>query len=394
MFSIFAGLSAAQFHTYLFESRGLGGFQIGLLLMVAQFAAILSPLSQVPLIRYFKGPRLPLVFMLLGASIALVLLPYLHTFSAFIILFTLFSFCAASVFPLNAAFTFDAMRDIGHSSFFYIRTIGTMGFMVGCLISLFFPQLAQLPLLYKGFSLALFVALLLVFFGYGENSWRGKGFKSKALYSAPGFKEALSLLKNGVTLKLLLLLGWMNFANVLAIGVQGNYLIHRWNQGQGSISLAWVISTTCEIPLMIICALMLKRYGLRSVLALGIIGTVLKLVGLAFAGTLTQYYLALTMHGCFYSGALTGFSIYLDRYYDPDDRASLQTISGVFYSGIPSAMAGLSSGWIWHHHGLRAVYYVSGALSIPAAIYGFWLLQKNDLNKKPISLETALGNKT
>ncbi len=387
MFSIFAGLSAAQFHSYLFESRGLGGFQIGLLLMMAQIAAIVSPLIQVPLIRHFHGPRLPLIFMLLGASIALFLLPYLHTFSAFLILFTLFSFCAASVFPLNAAFTFDAMRDLGHSSFFYIRTIGTIGFMVGCLISLFFPRLAQLPLLYKGFSFALFVALILVLFGYGT------GRKIQNAYSAPGFKGTLSLLKSGVTLKLLLLLGWMNFANVLAIGVQGNYLIHRWNEGQGSISLAWVISTSCEIPLMIICALMLKRFGLKLVLALGIFGTVVKLVGLAYASTINQYYLALTMHGCFYSGALTGFSIYLDRHYDPDDRASLQTISGVFYSGIPCALAGLSSGWIWHHHGLQAVYTISGALSIPAALYGFWLLQKNDLNKKAIPSKTVQASK-
>ncbi len=377
MFLIFSGLSAAQFHSYLFESKGIRGLQIGILLMTGQGAAILSPLLQVFIIRKFDGTRVPLLLMILGAAIALALLPHMQSFHAFLILFPVFSFCAAAIFPLNAAYTFEAMRDLGHDVFFRIRSLGTLGFLVGCLVSVFFSSLTDLPLLYKGFSAALLMALAIVFQNYRK---LGTGLPTvlplqSISPSAPSFMQALRLLNRPTTLRLLLVLGLMNFANALATGVQGNYLFHRWHGGQATISLAWVVSTACEVPLMLMCARILTKYGLRPVLALGVFGTLIKLVGLAAAGTLWQFYLALTMHGWFFSGALTGFSIYLDRNYSREDRASLQTLSGVFYAGIPSALAGLTAGWVWQVFSLRAVYLLSGMIAVPVALYAFLLLR-------------------
>jgi PPP family 3-phenylpropionic acid transporter len=375
MFLIFAGLSAAQFHSYLFESKGVTGLQIGILIMVGQCAAILSPLSQVAVIRWFRGPRVPLMLMLAGAAVTMVLLPCMPGFRAFLILFPAFSFCAAAVFPLNAACTFEAMRDLGYDTFFRVRTLGTLGFLVGCVISAFFPALTDLPLLYKGFSAALILALAVVVWDYRRIGPIG----SLGRPAAPAFMHALRLLSQPRTWRLLAVLGLMNFANVLATGVQGNYLMNRWHEGQRTISLAWVVSTACEVPLMLICARILKRHGLRYVLGLGIFGTLLKLVGLAAAGTLWQFYLALTMHGCFFSGALTGFGIYLDRTYSPEERPTLQAICGVFYAGIPSALAGLTAGWVWHAFSLRAVYLLSGSIAVPAAVYAFFLLRQPEI---------------
>jgi len=376
MFLIFAGLSAAQFHAYLFESKGIGGFQIGLLLMCGQCAAILSPLLQVVLIRKFHGPKIPLMIMLCGAAVTLMLLPQMHNFKSFLILFSAFSFCAASLFSLNAACTLMSMSDLDHGKFFKIRTLGTMGFMVGCLISLRFTQLHDLPFLYHGFAAALLIAMLVVLWEYRQSGQSGKSVGPPKKI-APGFREALYLLSDPVTLRLLIILGLMNFANALATGVQANYLVHRWNSGQASISLAWVISTACEIPLMLFCVRVLAGKGLKTVIGLGILGTVLKLVGLASAHSLWQFYLALTMHGCFFSGALTGYSIYLDRKYAKEARPTLQTLSVVFYGGLPAAFAGLCSGWIWHSLSLRSVYVISGSIAIPIAIYAIFFLTQN-----------------
>jgi len=380
MFLIFAGLSATQFHSYLFESKGIRGLQIGILIMAGQGAAILSPLLQVAIIRRFGGPRIPLMLMIVGASVTLALLPYMRDFRSFLVLFPAFSFCAASIFPLNAACTLEAMLGLGHGAFFRIRTLGTLGFLVGCLISVGFPHLSDLPLLYKGFSAALMLALGVVVWEFRRLPPRSATADSarvpKVGSVAPGFRQSLGLLADPVTLRLLLVLGLMNFANTMAIGVQANYLVHRWQEGQRTISLAWVVSTACEVPLMLLCARVLNRYGLRYVLGLGIVGTLLKLVGLASAGTLWQFYLALTMHGCFYSGALTGFSVYLDRKYRREERPTLQTLAGVFYGGIPSTLAGLTAGWIWHALSLRSVYLLSGGIAIPAALYAINLLRR------------------
>ena len=268
------------------------------------------------------------------------------------------------------------MRERGHGAFFRIRTLGTLGFLAGCIISVFFPSLADLPLLYGGFAAALFLSLAVV-----ARDYRRLSPAATTPSGLPTFFHALALLRRPRTLRLLIVLGAMNFANAMATGVQGNYLVDRWHQGQRSISMAWVVSTGCEVPLMLLCAWVLRRYGLRYVIGLGIAGTLLKLAGLAMAGEVWQFYLALAMHGCFFSGALTGFSVYLDRAYGREERSSLQALAPVFYTGIPSSLAGLTAGILWHAFSLRAVYLLAGGIAVLAAGYAFTLLRNEGGNR-------------
>lgn len=382
MFLVFVGFSSGQFHSYLFENRGIESLDIGLLIMAGQGAGILSPLFQVSIIRRLHGPRLPLMMMIAGAGSALASLPHLHGFWPLLAAFCLFSFCAAGLFPLNAACTFEAMRNRGHGTFFHIRTLGTLGFLLGCAVSVFFPDLADLPLLYGGFAAFLFLALAVVALEYryappeSANLAAASGTSKGAprSFSAPTFSRSLALLKEPRTLRLLIVLGTMNFANSMATVVQGNYLVDRWHEGQRAISMAWVVSTACEVPLMLLCAAILRRHGLRYVIGFGLAGTLVKLVGLALAGEVWQFYLALAMHGCFFSGALTGFSVYLDRAYRKEERASLQALAPIFYGGIPASLAGLTAGVLWHSFSLHAVYLVSGAIAALAAGYACLLL--------------------
>ena len=310
------------------------------------------------------------------------MLPHLHGFWPLLIGFCGFTFCSAGIFPLNAACTFEALRHRGHGTFFRLRAIGTSGYLAGCLVSVFFPTLADLPMLYGGFAAALFLALVVVAVEYRPHVAVPDPDPDSVSLSVPGsgpiparpiptFAQSLALLREPRTLRMLLVLGIMNFANSMATGVQGNYLVDRWDMDQRAISMAWVVSTACEVPLMLLCAFILRRYGLRYVIGLGIAGTLVKLVGLAFAGEVWQFYLALAMHGCFFSGAVTGFSVFLDRTYRREERSSLQALAPVFYAGIPSSLAGLTAGWVWDVHSLRAVYLVSGAIAVLATGYAF-----------------------
>lgn len=390
MFMVFVGFSAGQFHSYLFENRDIPALRIGILIMAGQGAGILSPLFQVGIIRRFHGPRLPLMLMLAGAAVALALLPHLHGFWPLLIGFCCFTFCSAGIFPLNAACTFESLRHRGHGTFFRLRAIGTSGYLAGCLVSVFFPTLADLPLLYGGFATALFLALIVVAAEYRHPPpvpVPGPEAASAPVpippRSMPTFAQSLALLREPRTLRLLLVLGIMNFANAMATGVQGNYLVDRWHMGQRAISMAWVVSTACEVPMMLLCAFVLRKYGLRYVIGLGVAGTLLKLVGLAFAGEVWQFYLALAMHGCFFSGAVTGFSIFLDRTYRKEERSSLQALAPVFYAGIPSSLAGLTAGWVWDVFSLRAVYLVSGGIAVLATGYAFsFYLFGHDIGRK------------
>ncbi|MEO7427226.1 MAG: MFS transporter [Fibrobacteria bacterium] len=399
MFLIFTGLSSGQFHSYLFESRGLQALEIGLILMAGQAVGMLSPLFQIAAIRRLHGPRLPLILMLLGTAAALALLPRLAGFWPLFLCFSIFSFCGAAIFPLNAACTFESMRNHGHGAFFRIRSFGTLGFLAGCVVSVFFPRLMDLPWLYGGFSACLVFALATVAWEYrnapsaaGPSATPGSGGSTLSGSSSaaagpamPSFLAAVKLLAEPRTLRLLVFLGALNFANTMASGMQGNYLVDRWHQGQRTISMAWGISTGCEVPLMLLCAAVLRRFGLRYVIGLGILGTVVKLAGLALAREVWQYYLALSLHGCFFSGALTGFSVFLDRNYRKEERAALQSLAPVFYAAIPASLSGLTSGLVWHAFSLRAVYGLAGGIALATGIVGWWLLRDSlSVTGKPV----------
>jgi hypothetical protein len=371
MFLTFAGISAGQFHAYLFEHRGISRMGIGLLLMSGQLAGLISPFFQIASIRRFHGPHLPFLMVLAGAGASLAMLPRLSGFPALLAGFAVFSFCSAGVFPLNAACAFESLRARGHDAFFRLRSLGTLGFLAGCLISLGFPSLSDLPFLYALFAAALGLALLSSLLEY--RSLRAAAPAPD--FPRPSFGHALRLLGEPHTARLLLVLGVMNFANTMATSMQANYLVDRWQQGQRVISLAWAVSTGCEVPLMLLCAWMLRRRGLRAVLGFGIAGTLVKLAGLALAQEAWQYCLALVMHGCFFSGALTGFGVYLDRVHKAQDRPSLQVLAPVFYGTLPGALAGFAAGGLWHAYSLRSVYVVSGVIALGATAYAWFLLR-------------------
>lgn len=380
MFLIFAGTSASQFHSYLFEKRGFSGLEVGFLLAAGYGAGILSPLIQVPVIRFFRGPRTPLLLASALTAGCLAVLPRAHGFWPLFALAFLCAFFGSAVFPLNTACTLEAVRHRGHGIFFGIRSLGTVGFLSACLVSARFPDFAHLPRLYLGFAAAYLLALAVMALDYpGPLAGGAAGSaRGRERGMGEGFRHTLHLLVRGRTGKLLLVMGVMNFANSLAICVQGNYLVSRWEGGQASISQAWIASTACEVPLFLLCIFVLKRYGLRYVLAMGLAGTLVKIVGAALATELWHYWLALSMHGWFFSGAVTGFSVYLDRNHAREDLPSLQALSAVFFQGIPNALAGLVAGLIWHLSSLRSVYLFAAVVAAAVSVYGFFLLRRSD----------------
>lgn len=379
MFLSFVGFAAAQFHGYLFEQMGFSPLQIGLLFGLGFTADIFAPILLVLAIRRLRGPRRPLLLVLLGAGLGTLLLPYSRGFAAAALLFSFTLFCSSSVNPMNTACTLEVTRTRGGAFFFLLRTLGTAGYLTACIVSYFLPDPARLPLLYAGFGLASLLAIPVIARTYIPEDPRQAPediLVNPHPRRTPGLRRALRLLSAPVAKRLLWALGAMNFANAMATLVQGNYLMARFAQGQASISLAWIIATACEIPLMLGCVWLVRRHGLRAVLGFGLLGTTLKLFFLGAADSYGVFLAGLAFHGCFFSGAVVGFSLFLDHRYAVADRPSLQALGSLFYAGLPLALGGLSAGVVWHLFGLRAVYLVAALIGLGAGGYTLILLPK------------------
>jgi MFS family permease len=377
MFLSFAGFSAAQFHGYLFERMGHSPLRIGVLLFAGFAAGIAAPLAQVKAIRWLRGPRRPLMLMLSGAGLGMALLPHARSFLPLVAVFFLALFCSSSIHPLNAACALEVTRARGPGLYFVIRALGTAGYLVGCFLSFFRPHPGFLPFLYLGFGAAFLLALPAAAWDLRPANPADAPEEIEIHprpRRAPTFARALRLLSAPRPKRLLWALGVMNFANAMATLVQGNYLASRFGGGQASISLAWIVSSACEIPLMLYCAWLVRRSGLRAVIGFGLLGTALKLAVLGVAETRWAYFVGLAAHGCFFSGAMAGFNLYVDQRFRVADRPTLQALGSLFYQGLPSACGGLAAGCIWHFLGLRAVYWSAGLLGLAVAAYTFLLL--------------------
>jgi len=379
MFLSFTGFAAAQFHGYLFEQLGFSPLQIGLLFGLGFAADIVAPLAQVLAIRRLRGPRRPLMLALTGAGIGTILLPYAQGFAVAALVFSFTLFCSSSVNPLNTACSLELTRSRGQGFFFLIRTIGTAGYLVACVFCYFHPEPARLPLLYAGFALASILAIPVIaktFIPEDPRQAPEDILVNPKPRRTPGLRRAWRLLSAPLAKRLLWTLGIMNFANAMATLVQGNYLMARFSKGQASISLAWIIATACEIPLMLACAWLVRRHGLRVVLGVGLLGTTLKLFFLGAANSYGVFLAGLVFHGAFFSGAVTGFSLFLDQRYAVSDRPSLQALGSLFYAGLPMALGGLAAGVIWQAFGLNAVYLTAAVIGLGAGAYTMVLLPK------------------
>jgi predicted MFS family arabinose efflux permease len=379
MFLSFVGFSASQFHGYLFQRLGFSPFHIGFLLFTGYGAGIVAPLIQVRSIRWLRGPRLPLLIVLSGAGVGLMVLPHLPHFPVLAVVFFLTLFCTMSTHPLTTACVLEVTRSRGESMFFIIRTLGTVGFLAGCLVSFFRPDPVFLPWLYLGFGVAFLAAMASVVFGLKPTDPSQAPEDILVVphpKGVPGFRRAFRLLSAPRPRRLLMALGLMNFANSMAILVQGNYLVNRFEGGQSSISMAWIISTATEIPLMLFCVFLVRRFNLQVVIAFGLLGTAVKLVTLGLADSRWVYFLGLTAHGCFYSGALVGFNLYLDRHFRVADRPVLQALGALFFQGLPSACGGLCAGLLWHFSGIRSVYWAAALVAVATALYTVFRLPR------------------
>jgi hypothetical protein len=379
MFLGFVGLSSMQFYGYLFERMGYPPFRIGLLLSTGLAAGIAAPIFQVQAIRFLKGPRRALFLMLAGAGLALAGLPHVNGFFPMMAVFFIAMFCASGFYPLITACALEVTRSQGPWVYFVVRCLGTLGFLAGCFASYFYPGPALLSRLYLGFGAAFLFALIIALWGLrpsdpGEAPEDGTVNLNPR--HAPGFGRALRLLSAPRPRQLLWALGIMNFANSMATLVQGNYLVARFPGGTQSISLAWIVSTACEVPFMLLCAWLTRCSALRVVMGLGLLGTTLKLVLIGTAATRGMYFLGLIFHGCFFSGAMVGFNLYVDQHFSVADRPSLQALGALFYQGIPMALGGLAAGLIWHFAGLRDVYWTAAAIGMGVGVYTLFLLPR------------------
>jgi MFS family permease len=379
-FFIYFGLSAVQFHSILFELKGFKGNEFTALITAGSLSGITAPFIIAFVARYFPQPVVLLSFLLAVAFLTLPLMPFITSFYIMLTVYFIYTFCMWGTFPLHTSSGMEVYRSRGYGTFFFIRALGTLGFVIGCLLAALSIEKLNFGLLYIGFGIGFIIALLSLKNLVPDSNTspqkpHGSLSQGPALFKPSTWINAWHQYKNSLLARLLLPVGLLSCANSMAISIQGNYILNEFEGTRTTVSLAWFICSGCEIPIMFLCIYLLKKWNLAYVLAAGMLGTCIRLAGMNFSTSIWELFLTLILHGFFYAGIATGLGICIDRT-KWKYRSSLQAMYSLIYAGIPHVFGGFMAGFLWDRYSINFVYQVSMYISLSALIFFIPLFPK------------------
>lgn len=338
---------------------GFSDTQIGWILGLASIGAVSAPFVAGQFAdRYFRTERFLGCLLALG-GIVITLLSYQTSYTAWLLLITVYSILFVPTLALSNSLAFyhidDADRD-----FPKVRVWGTIGWIAA---SWAFPmiwlqtglKLGWMPPFLVGSEIDGVTASLV-------SALRFSGIISfvyaaycLALPATPPKRDAVEQLAFRKAFKLftrpscaVLVLASLAVASIHQIYfLQTSPFFASLGIMDSQIGPAMTIGQFSEIVMMVILGLMLKRIGFKWVM---FIGCTAYLARYAVWGTasLPTWVMVVSqvLHGLCYSCFFATSFIYVDRIADEDVRHSAQTVYGIIILGAGPVLGGQLSGWL------------------------------------------------
>lgn len=356
MFLTFGGLSVVQFSTLLFEKDlQFNKAWIGTLLMASSLMSIVLPFLLQAIQKWVKNPNAILTALLMTASVSVALLPYATNEWIALIVYCILGLAKFGTSNMQITNALTLTKDKGQNYFLALRSIGTLGFAVFCLITMILADYFTLPQLYWVFSIAYMLGAVASLVNQDVIP-RHTDFIS--------LRQVWNWFKEGPTIPLLLLIVLANMTAFIGSSFIGNFVQNELQGGTKDVSIAWSIATFLELPFFAICIWVLNRFGLKKLIIFGMVSNALRLTLTGYTDTLWGLFAIQSLHGIFYGATLSGYSIYLNQFYKSHQIHHLNLFSSFLYGGIGSAVAGKLGAMLWDYDDLRFTYICSGILAI------------------------------
>jgi MFS transporter, PPP family, 3-phenylpropionic acid transporter len=360
-----------QYNTYLFQLRGLTPRQIGWMGALGAIPSLFTPLLAGWLLDRSPDPRRLLVTLSVLAAAALAVLPHLP--GSFLAIGTGFFLMQCVLVPLPSLTTsllVEKGTSRSQSVFLVLRAMGTLGFFLVSLFLYFWSPRVTLSWVYGLLALVLIVNIPFLL------QLKPVAHDPEAS-PAPSLRESFSLLWHPGLLAVYLT-GALAYLSVgLGQSLLGNLVTSKEMGGHSwHINLAWCFSTLPELGFMFLGIPFLRRFGLKSMVLVGIFSNALRWFWVSQAPDLPQIYASQTLHGIMVVGLMTGQSLCLARLLPPGRQASGMAVASILNGGVAGILGSSIAGWIWQTWSLRTVYGVAGIVLTLSGIL-FWFFVPN-----------------
>jgi nucleoside transporter len=294
--------------TYLMQTLGFDGLQVGHAYSTFAIAAMISPFF-VGMIadKYFSTERLLAFLHIVGAGL-LYWISEVESFGDFYILLLAYTLCYTPTIALTNSLSFSQMEDPG-KDFPSIRVLGTIGWIFAGL-TIGFLGIEDKALFFK---IAAFSSLILGLYSLSLPHVPPKKDKEKKTFSQILGLDAFSLLKKkdfaimiiSSVLICIPLMFYYSFTNPFLNQVGMVNAAGKMTMGQMS-----------EIVFMLVMPFFFKRLGVKKMIIIGMIAWVARYVLFAYGNNealVWMLYLGIILHGICYDFFFVTGQIFVDR---------------------------------------------------------------------------------
>lgn len=130
----------------------------------------------------------------------------------------------------------------------------------------------------------------------------------------------------------------------------------------------WVLGSFCEIPIIWYSSRIIRRFGVRWLFALGLLGVALRLLGMSIAPSIWWIVPLQVLHALTYGACHCASVTFISRAAPAHMASSAQTIFSAVTIGLGGIVGGGVGGWIAQHHGYLTLYRSFGVLAVVALI--------------------------
>ena len=366
---------------YLQQLLHIYGFrhdQIGYILGAVELTAVLAPPVWGLLSDRLGAPRGVLAMTILLALPAFLLLtPGLSTPAAIMVAF-LFGFFGKPSIPLTDGMTFAYFQRLG-GDYGHVRIGGTISFILCCLVFERFVRISDDPTgqrIVMTFAVLLAIqALSLLLLPPAPKRLARPAACAPAGSPAPaGVPAALRLFLQPGFIAFIIAGFLARFAMMSYYSFFSRYLNEVY--GFKNVGYIWLLGSVCEFPLIFWSRNIMARIGVRNLFALGLLGTVVRLLGFGCQGGLWTVIAMQPLHmltfGAFHCSSVT----YVSRSFPNRLQGSAQ---GIYYAvtvGLGSFLGSAAGGVVLEHFGYVAMYLAFAAVAAAALVIAILFVPK------------------